>query len=106
MSWPPDNDAPPPMPQQPDGTMGYSPLVKLAMRMGWLGNMRTGFTSSGAAPLWPEIIKPFEWVAAVERRDQNKVFIFGLVNGKQIMCDDDYYLFPSDRLIGQLKTLT
>jgi len=104
MSYPPSNDTFPAPPTQNDGVMAWTPLHKLAMRMGWVGQHRQNI--GGTYPDWRTVIPPFEYVAAYECKERNRVYVFGVVRGEPMRFDDDIHMFPSDRLIGQLKTLS
>lgn len=88
---------------QPDGMNYWTPLQKLAMRMGWVSNLMS--MHNNGIGNYPDAIKPFEFLSAYECTASAKVYLFGVIRGTPMTFEDDIYMFPSDRLIGQLKTL-
>lgn len=85
-----------------DGSRDFSPLVKLAMRMGWISNI---YINNGAG-LAPTVMPPFSYVAAWECPNMDIVYVFGVVNGRGMCFEEPRTLFPSDGFIGRLKLLS
>lgn len=102
MSYPPSNDTFLSAPAQPDGMNYWTPLQKLAMRMGWVGQ---GKVIGSTYTSWSQVIPPFEYVATYECKEQGQVFVFGVVRGTPMTFRDNIHMFPTDSLIGQLRTL-
>lgn len=104
MPWPPQDDTPPKPPENANGfKRDFSPLVKLAMRMGWIGNLYT-MTPEGVMPPM-DVMLPFTYVAAYEDPQNDKVFVFGVIDGKGRVFEEDRTLFPNDGFIARLKLL-
>jgi hypothetical protein len=103
MPWPPQDDTPPKPPLDKMGNMrrDFSPLVKLAMRMGWIVNL-INMTPEGEVPPM-EVMAPFTYIAAYEENEV--VYVFGVVRGLPMSFVEPKTLFPSDGFIGRLKTL-
>lgn len=104
MSWPPYNDKIPEGATQPGGKFGFSPLVRLGMRMGWFGG--SAIMNNNGSGSFPDAIRPFEFLSAYECTANNKVYLFVVLRGQTMTFEDDIYMFPSDSLIGRLKLLT
>lgn len=103
MPWPPQDDTPPAPPKDMNGgRKPFSPLVLLAMRMGWINNLYS-MTPDGACPAFG-VMLPFTYIAAYEEGET--VFVFGVVKGKAMSWEEPKTLFPSDGFIGRLKILS
>lgn len=101
MGWPQNNDTMPTPAATPAGGIGYSPLVKLAMRMGWFESM--SYSANGNHH--PAV--PWKYIDAVKiDSPAPRAYVF-LVrqSGEAMTFEDDYHLFPSDTLIAKLKML-
>lgn len=94
MGWPASIDTIPSPPMQSNGRAEYSPLIKLAMRMGWL--------ETGTMICYSKC----KYIDAVKVDLPQKAYVFIVQNsGEAMTIPDDYHLFPSDALISKLKLL-
>jgi hypothetical protein len=101
MPWPPQDDAPPLPPKDFNGQRrSFTPLIRLAMRMGWIDTLIQ--MGDGVMPA-TEVMLPFSYIAAYEENDS--VFVFGVVRGEPMNWKEPKTLFPTDGFVGRLKLL-
>lgn len=79
-----------------DGQQTPSLLDLLRMRLRTWGRADTHY---GLSP------HPFEHVSVIENAKADEVVVFILKDGKEILLRDEIGLYPSDRLITQIRLL-